>query len=279
MKRFPLFAMILACTMSGTLSSAEKLPSETYVVHDEWLTQFYADQTWDWGNGHAYFGPDGTFQAALSPGQSGEGKWYAKEDGKLCFKGSWSSPLGSGPAKKCWRHVKDKQGRLWQAPLSGWIRLKWSVFDPDTQLTPGNINKSKFEYASGKAPTADIRRLTDQELIDLYYTYTWKWDDGHGHFANRGVFTAVSGANSFGEGMWYPDGDGELCIKARWSGPDFSRVKRKTCWIHVEDADGNILQTPSDDLTAWSIFVPKDSMVKGDLYQEQFIETKAALTQ
>lgn len=271
--------LMLVCAMPGTLSAAEKLPAERYIASPEWVTQFFSDQTWDWGNGHAYFGPDGTFEAALVPGQSGEGKWYVKEDGKLCFKGTWKSPAGTGPAKKCWRHLRDKQGRLWQAPLDGWFKMKWSLFDPEVQLTPGNINKSKFEYASGKVPAIPARRLSDQELIDLYFSYTWEWDDGHGYFANRGVFTGTSGSNSMGEGSWYPDGDGSLCVKAKWSGADFKSVKKETCWMHVMDEDGTILQTPTDDLTSWSIFVPEDNLVRGDKYQDRFIETKRALTQ
>jgi len=279
MKRLAAYTLLFIFAMSGTILAAETVPAQRYEVNSDWLTDFYANQTWDWGNGHAYFAPDGTFQAVLTPGQSGEGKWYVKNKGMLCFKGTWKSPAGSGPAKKCWKHQKDQQGRLYQAPLDGWFRSKWVQFDPETQLTTGNVHKSKFEYASGKIPEIPARPLSDEELINLFYSYTWEWDDGHGYFANRGVFNGVSGPDSIGIGRWYPDGKGSLCIKAKWSGADFRPVKKKSCWMHVMQDDGTILQTPSDDLTAWSVFNPKDSLVRGNIHGERFVETKHLLDQ
>ncbi len=266
-------------TVSGTTVYAEKLPETRYNVDIDWLTELYSDKTWVWDDGHAYFAPDGRFQAAVWPDQSAEGTWYGAKDGKICFNALWTSKAGSGPAKKCWKHVVDDQKQLWQAPLDGWFVLKWASFDYREQLITGNIHESKFNYANGKTEKILAKRLDDQALVDLYYGNTWKWADGHAYFANRGVLTAVARSMSTGEGKWYPDSRGNLCLDAIWTSADYGSVQNKRCWLHAKDEDGNIWQTPSDDLSEWSQFVAKDSLVRGDRYKKRFNKVKRALRQ
>jgi len=277
MRHLTLPALTLAIAVSGTSLSSETPPAELYKVDAGWLAELYSDKTWNWDDGHIYFAPGGTFEAAAAPAQSGEGAWYATKDGKICFNGRWSSEGASRPAKKCWKHARDRQNRLWQAPMNGWFKMKWSLFDYEEELVPGNINQSKFEFASGKKQVKQFRRLDDQALIELFYANTWKWNDGYAYFANRGVLTAVADPNSIGEGRWYPDGDGKLCIEATWTGPAYKSKKKTECWIHAKDSDGTIFQTPSDNLTEWSRFDPRTNLVKGDRYKERFTKSKRAL--
>jgi hypothetical protein len=272
-------ALCVAIAMSGTIAYAEKLSETHYNVDIDWLVDLYSDKTWEWENGHAYFAPDGTFQAAVGPDESAEGKWYGVKDGKICFKATWTNEAGSGPAKKCWKHVADDQKRLWQASLDGGFTLKWAPFDYTEQLIPGNIHRSKFMYASGQTQKIKAKRLGDEALIDTYYGNTWKWQDGHAYFANRGVLTAVAGPDSIGEGTWYPDGRGNLCLDATWTGADYGSVRNTRCWLHAKDEGGTIWQTPDDEVPEWSRFDAKDSLVKGDVYRKRFNRVKRSLRQ
>ena len=279
MKLSSIHALLMTIVMLGTATHAEELSAERYNVDNDWLEKLYSDKTWEWENGHAYFAPDGTFQAAIGSNQSGVGTWYSAGKGKICFRAKWTSPDGPGPIKKCWKHAGDDQKRLWQAPLDGGFRLKWELFNNEEQLKPGNVYKSKFDYASADKSKIDGRPLRNDELIKLYYGKTWKWEDGHAFFANRGELRAVSGTNSIGEGIWYPKKKGRLCIDATWAGADFDSVKNKRCWLHLVDDAGNIWQAASEDPTGWVLFEPEKEFLKGDRYGKQFTKLKGRLGQ
>lgn len=279
MKSKTIAAFCVALGLFSAEASAETLSGTIYALQTEWLEQKYSDKTWKWENGHAYFAPDGTFQAAVGRKQSATGKWYGVKGGKICFKAEWTSDAGSGPAKKCWKHVADEDKQIWQAPLEGSFVLKWAPFDPETQLVPGNIYKSRFEYASGARKGIPAKTMAPREVARIYAGKTWKWEDGHAYFGSGGELTALSGRNAIGEGAWSAKGQGHLCINATWKSPDYGDVRKERCWLHAKDETGVIWQTPVDDVRQWSRFAPEEYLINGNPYASRFNRQKRSLSQ
>ncbi len=269
------------CVAVGLIApgvSAKPPSGKIYNLQVDWLVEIYRDKTWAWENGHAYFAPDGTFQAAVGRTESATGTWYGVKGGKICFRAEWTTEAGSGPAKKCWKHVADEEKQLWQAPLDGSFVLKWVPFDPATQLRPGNIFKSRFDYASAPKTEIPVKAMDPQDLARIYAGKTWNWEAGHAYFSSDGAVTAVSGQNSIGEGKWYANQKGHLCINATWKGADFGDVQKERCWLHAKDANGVIWQTEVADVLAWSRFKPEENLIKGNPYASRFNRQKRQLS-
>ncbi|MDT8327862.1 MAG: DUF995 domain-containing protein [Roseovarius sp.] len=271
--------LCVAASLFATGLSAKPVSGKIYNLQAGWLEQTYRDKTWDWGNGHGYFAPDGTFQAAIGRTQSATGTWYAAKGGKICFQAQWTTEAGTKPTLKCWRHIADQEKNLWQAPLDGGFSFKWAPFDPATQLLPGNIFKSRFDYASAPKTEIPVKELDAQDVAGIYGGKTWKWEDGHAYFGSGGVLTAVSGQNSIGEGNWYSKQKGRICINAIWKGPGFGDVQKESCWLHAKDANGVIWQTPVAEELEWSRFKPDETLVKGNPYASLFNRQKRNLGQ
>ena len=279
MKREIFATLFIVAGLIAPGLSAKTLSGKVQNLQADWLEQTYRDKTWEWDNGHAYFAPDGSFQAAIGRTQSATGKWYAQKGGKICFQAEWTTEAGSKPAIKCWRHVADRENHLWQAPLDGGFALKWAPFNPATQLRPGNIFKSRFDYASSPKTEIPVKAMDAQALARLYAGKTWKWEDGHAYFGSGGALTAVSGLNSIGEGKWYAKRTGQLCMNAIWKGADFGNVQKERCWLHAKDAKGVIWQAPIAEDLEWSRFKPEEDLIRGNPYAARFDRQKRQLGQ
>lgn len=269
--------LCVAASLFATGLAAKSLSGKIQNLQAGWLEQTYRDKTWEWEDGHAYFAPDGTFQAAIGRTQSATGTWYAAKGGKICFQAEWTTEAGSKPTLKCWRHIADQEKRLWQAPLDGGFSLKWAPFDPATQLLPGNVFKSRFDYASAPKTEIPVKAMDPQALARLFAGKTWMWEDGHAYFGSGGVLTAVSGKNSIGEGKWYAKPKGHLCINAVWKGAGFGDVQNERCWLHAKDANGKIWQTPVGEKQEWSQLDSAKDLVSGNPYGSRFERQKRRL--
>lgn len=267
MKNHIYIAMTVAAILAGDVAFAGPLPKPSERADGAGIARLFAGKTWEWEDGHAYFAPDGAFQAAIGYEQSGEGKWFATSMGKLCFRGTWRVGKKGRPINKCWQHVVDSQGQLWQAPVSGTgLWADWTPFDAASQLVPGNPHKFDFDVASGRKERLPVRRVGGRQLAEMYQGKTWKWEDGHAYFGDNGEVTAATENDSFGKGRWYTDAQGDLCIKAEWASPDYDGIENKRCWLHARDANGRLWQTPTDDMRAWYVFDPKQNLVEGNPY-------------
>lgn len=271
-KRF--FTILSIVIFSGSLAWTQASARERLGVSQDWLTETYSNKTWPWENGHAYFAPDGTFEAVVGRSQSAEGEWYTASGGKVCFRAIWKSGASKNPAKKCWKHATDGKSLIWQAPLEGALRPRWSRFDPDEELIPGNVYKYRFEYATGRRESIDANPMDAVKLARMYAGKTWKWEDGHAYFGDGGALTAVAGDTSIGEGKWFATRKGNLCIDATWTGTDYDSVRTKRCWLHAEDAGGTIWQSPTDDIWGWGVFDPRRDLARGNIYASRFARQK-----
>ena len=109
------------------------------------LNEIYANKTWDWGAGGAYYSPDQTFIAyGDAPGNEyyATGRWYINYRGDVCTNAKW---VGVGYRKfqiSCTRH-RDVDGTIYQQNRSN----VWYVFrhnppiktDESFRLTEGNL--------------------------------------------------------------------------------------------------------------------------------------------
>ncbi|PBB93832.1 hypothetical protein CK215_04835 [Mesorhizobium sp. WSM3864] len=72
------------------------------------LQLFYADRTWNWEDGAAYFAQDRRMRAWTSkPGSTSfaEGTWHLSNDGKMCMELVWrSTAYTAQPIRTCFSH-------------------------------------------------------------------------------------------------------------------------------------------------------------------------------
>lgn len=272
-------AVFSVVAMIGSISSAEPPEHNPLPIAQDWLSQAFSNKTWEWDDGHAYFGPDGDFQAVVGRTQSAKGEWYTAPGGKVCFKAEWSSGNTAAPAKKCWKHVADEQKQVWQAPLEGGLWYNFSRFDPRDDLVTGNIYEYRYQYVTGQRPGINAKPLEARAVADTFLGKTWTWKNGHGYFGNDGTFTAIAGDNEIGEGKWYATSQGRLCVDATWTSPEYGSVENKRCWRHAKDEKGTIWQSPTDQNWAWSVFAPRDNLVRGNVYAKRFARQKKRLGQ
>jgi len=280
MKKFIHMAAVLTLLGTGSAANAEIIPTPYSTLDGQEVISLYSDKTWPWSKGHAYFGPAGQFQATTGPQDSATGRWYATSNGKLCFAGEWTSGSTSTPSKRCWQHVRDSDGQLWQAPVGGTgQRSNWTRFDSAEMLIDGNPRKHLYMTASGQRERIVATRLAADDLARLYADRTWLWDEGYAYFAPGGGLTAAMGRESYGEGRWFTNAKGHLCINSTWHSPQYAPRSSTRCWLHARDAEGNIHQTDAEDMTAWYRFDPKAKLRHGNPNAQQFAAIKTRLSQ
>lgn len=91
------------------------------------LQTLYAGKTWFWGDGQAYFAPNGKFYAHSGKGSSAsyvEGGWGAYKNGKICFSGTWRSAAGNGFNSSCFFHQGDGKTISQKNPIGDWYVFK-----------------------------------------------------------------------------------------------------------------------------------------------------------
>ncbi|AZO57748.1 DUF995 domain-containing protein [Mesorhizobium sp. M8A.F.Ca.ET.057.01.1.1] len=123
----------------------------------------YADRTWIWKDGAAYFGKSGRSLRAWTSRQGsvsvGEGKWIATKDGKMCMDLAWRSKGYTGQQNRtCYSHrVKDGNIEQRKDPDGEWYGFKGSPENPSDEYR-------KFEVGDTKAAQfEETRKLADSK--------------------------------------------------------------------------------------------------------------------
>ncbi|WP_225248225.1 DUF995 domain-containing protein [Mesorhizobium sp. J8] len=126
------------------------------------LQLLYADRTWNWKDGAAYFGMDRRLHAWTKGEDSpavGEGRWLVTEKGKMCMELAWrSKTYSTKPQRTCYSHRVDK-GNIEQRkdPDGTWYGFKHAKDDPADE-------HRKFEAGNTKGAQFDeTRKLVDSK--------------------------------------------------------------------------------------------------------------------
>jgi hypothetical protein len=127
------------------------------------LQLLYADRTWLWKDGAAYFGQTGRSLRAWTSGQDSasvaEGRWLVTSDGKMCMDLAWRSKSYKGKQQRsCYSH-RVNGGTIEQRkdPNGEWYSFK---------RTPGDVSDEfrKFEVGDTKgAQFEETRKLVDSK--------------------------------------------------------------------------------------------------------------------
>jgi hypothetical protein len=92
------------------------------------LRALYANKSWFWKDGVAFFNPSGRFKAytgSKSNPNTVTGGWGAYKNGKLCFSGKWKSGQWTSFDSTCFLH-KVVNGNIYQRrlPEGDWYIFK-----------------------------------------------------------------------------------------------------------------------------------------------------------
>lgn len=141
---------VASVTMVHSVGIAEAakfvLPKKAHNMSALEVRDIYANRTWKWGSGGAYFGPNRNFYAVSGEGKKlsiGSGRWIVTNGGRLCFNADWSSSTYTFKnAMTCFNHAEYK-GNYYQAKgLSGkWYSIKsakQSPLDMISLIVPGD---------------------------------------------------------------------------------------------------------------------------------------------
>ena len=162
----PLVAVCGHLALLGTAEATESsAPVEAAAKPEIAPTAFelqllYADRTWNWKDGAAYFGMDRRLQAWTAGQDSpavAEGRWLVTENGKMCMELAWrSKTYTTKPQRTCYSH-RVENGNIEQRkdPDGAWYDFKHTKDDPADE-------HRKFEAGNTKGAQFDeIRKLID----------------------------------------------------------------------------------------------------------------------
>ncbi|WP_292414605.1 DUF995 domain-containing protein [Mesorhizobium sp.] len=126
------------------------------------LQLLYADRTWNWRNGAAYFGLDRRLQAWTAGEDKpavGEGRWLLTDTGKMCMELAWrSKTYTTKPKRTCYSH-RIESGNIEQRkdPDGEWYDFKHAKDDPADEhqkFVAGNTKGAQFD---------ETRKLVDSK--------------------------------------------------------------------------------------------------------------------
>jgi len=149
-----LTSVIVSLSVTSTAMAKGKKPKPSFAADPKIVIKTFNGKTWMWSKGGSYWGAGGKFEAVWDE-SVGLGKWYVTTKGTLCYEAVWYGPGESDDViKRCWDHVTDEDGFLWQqstkkADIKKW---GWYVFVPSKKLEKGNKIKSqanKLKRANG----------------------------------------------------------------------------------------------------------------------------------
>ncbi len=166
-----LVSLMVVCgqlAFSGTAGAANNAPTVEAAAKPEIaptafeLQLLYADRTWNWKNGAAYFGLDRRLQA-WTAGQDkpavAEGRWLLTDTGKMCMELAWrSKTYTTKPQRTCYSH-RIESGNIEQRkdPDGEWYDFKHAKDDPADE-------HKKFQAGNTKGAQFDeTRKLVDSK--------------------------------------------------------------------------------------------------------------------
>ncbi|RWC57508.1 MAG: DUF995 domain-containing protein [Mesorhizobium sp.] len=157
-----LLALCGQTALSGTAHAAaakESKPAEVVaaIVPTAYeLSLLYADRTWVWKNGAAYFAQGNRRLEAWTSGQDtasfAEGRWLVTEGGKMCMELAWRSKSYTGKQNRtCYSHrIQGGNIEKRKDPDGEWYSFKQSPEDTSDELRKfevGNTKSAQFEEA------------------------------------------------------------------------------------------------------------------------------------
>jgi hypothetical protein len=145
------FAIVIAATMALSLPlAAGRKPRPAIAADPQKILKTFSGYTYDWSQGGAYFGKGGKFEAVWESSDGkhsvGIGKWYVTTKGSHCYEADWHGANGKQKfVKRCWEHVYDQDGLLWERSTDKKDRRKWGWYDVNIkkELTKGNKIKAQ----------------------------------------------------------------------------------------------------------------------------------------
>ncbi|WP_305983966.1 DUF995 domain-containing protein [Roseibium sp. MMSF_3544] len=118
----------------------------------------YANKSWIWSDGAGYFANSKrAFTAYSGSGRNasyGEGNWFIKSNGSLCFRATWYAADGSAPAVTCFDHRKNGN-TIYQRKAPGG---DWYAF----QSTPARRSNEIRKLRSGDYVSSRLNRIKSQ---------------------------------------------------------------------------------------------------------------------
>jgi hypothetical protein len=136
-------AVFLLIAQNGVTVSAEAKP-QWAPLDPTYLRSIYADKTWMWKQGAAYFGKNGIFKArSRSKGvvTVAFGTWDIPADGRMCFSASWrevpdTNPSSEPPVKEtCFSHsAKSRKIAQMREPDGKWYIFKHEKTDKGDEI-------------------------------------------------------------------------------------------------------------------------------------------------
>ncbi|MBZ9724615.1 DUF995 domain-containing protein [Mesorhizobium sp. CO1-1-11] len=120
------------------------------------LQLLYADRTWIWENGAAYFAKGNRRLEAWTSGQDSasvaEGRWLVTKDGKMCMDVAWRSKSYKGKQRRtCYSHrIKDGTIEQRKDPDGEWYSFKRTPEGPSDEyrkFESGDTKAARFEEA------------------------------------------------------------------------------------------------------------------------------------
>ncbi|MEA2783102.1 MAG: hypothetical protein QOK29_4646, partial [Rhodospirillaceae bacterium] len=125
------------------------------------LRKLYADNTWFWPDGAAFFAESGRFRAWSGSGQKASyalGMWWVNDHGSLCFDASWHSKDGAKESTTCFTHrqsgdvlyQKREPSGAWYVFRSNPVKLE----DEIKKLKSGDLVEVKVQAVQAQLGTA-----------------------------------------------------------------------------------------------------------------------------
>jgi len=159
----PAPALVAPATAQVAPAPAQTAPALTKVATAPTafeLQLLYADRTWNWADGAAYFAKDRSLRA-WSQGKDtasvGEGRWLVTNTGKMCMDLAWRGKTYSSKLQRtCYSH-RIEGGKIEQRkdPNGQWYSFKHT---PET----ASDEYKKFDQGDGKGGQFEAAR----KLID-----------------------------------------------------------------------------------------------------------------
>jgi hypothetical protein len=157
-----LTAACLAGWPIGFAGAGEAPASRTVVIVDPGdVRKLYADKTWFWSKGAAFFAATGQFRAWSGSGGNvayAVGRWRVSEDGRMCFDASWYTKQGATVDTTCFAHRRS--GDVWyqkRDPSGAWYVFLSDPPRPDDEfakLVNGDLIEAKVEAARAQVAAA-----------------------------------------------------------------------------------------------------------------------------
>jgi hypothetical protein len=119
------------------------------------LSLLYANRTWIWKNGAAYFAKDNNrrlqaWTSSQDKASVAEGRWLVTDTGKMCMELSWRSKTYSKQGRTCYSHrIQDGKIEQRKDPDGEWYNFKGPPEEADEyrKFEEGDTKGAQFEEA------------------------------------------------------------------------------------------------------------------------------------